>query len=407
MIVPPDSLPATMPPPTAAAAPPRGHPDNAPVAECLLEMARLLQAQGEDSPFRVAAYQRAAATVARLARSVREIARAEGLAGLDALPTIGPGIACAIDEIVRTGRWSRLERLRGAAGVEAVFRSVPGIGELLAHRLHEELGVDTLEALEAAAHDGRLAALPGIGERRAAALAASLTHALDRRRTRRPWAGGGPGAPGASAGMDTGAGAGPDGAAVPPVPSVAQVLQVDARYRALAGAGRLPLIAPRRFNPEGRAWLPVLHMRAGDWHFTALYSNTARAHTLDRVRDWVVVYAEGADHEERPFTVVTAQRGTLAGRRVVRGRETECRAWYAQAGDGGAETGPGEDDVRPRGAADATPAGRAPPGAVPTPGDALTAPGRTPAPLPAGRRPGAAAARPRPSTRRPRAAPGR
>lgn len=321
------------PPPAVAAAAPEGHADNAPVAGCLLEMARLLQAQGEDSPFRVAAYRRAAITLAQLPRSVREILRDEGMAGLDALPTIGPGIASAIDEIVRTGRWSRLERLRGAAGVEAVFRSVPGIGELLAHRLHEELGADTLEALEAAAHDGRLAALPGIGPRRAAALAASLTRTLDRRGARRHWAGGANLAPGASLGADAGATAGPATAPVPDGPAVALVLQVDARYRAQAGAGRLPLIAPRRFNPEGRAWLPVLHMRADDWHFTALYSNTARAHELDRVRDWVVVYAEGPDHEERQFTVVTAQRGTLAGRRIVRGRETECLAWYRQAGN--------------------------------------------------------------------------
>jgi hypothetical protein len=113
-------------------------------------------------------------------------------------------------------------------------------------------------------------------------------------------------------------------------PPVEWLLDVDRAYRAGAQADTLPKIAPRRFNPDGKAWLPVLHTARGDWHFTALYSNTARAHELGRVRDWVVLYAEDKDHAERQYTVVTPSGGPLAGRRVVRGREAECRAWYAQ-----------------------------------------------------------------------------
>lgn len=280
---------------------------NAAVADLLREMAALLQAQGEDNPFRIAAYRHAADTVAALPRCVREIVEREGLAGLDALPAVGPGIAGAIDEIVRTGHWSKLDRLRGAAGGEAIFRTIPGVGPQLALRLHDELGVETLEALEVAAHDGRLERLPGLGARRAAAIRASLTQMLDRaRRLRRA------------------AGAAEPGDA----PSVEQLLEIDRNYRDQAEADRLPKIAPRRFNPEGRAWLPVLHARRGNWAFTALYSNTARAHELDRVHDWVVVYAEDRAHHERQYTVVTAAAGSLAGRRVVRGREDECRRFY-------------------------------------------------------------------------------
>lgn len=47
------------------------------------------------------------------------------------------------------------------------------------------------------------------------------------------------------------------------------------------------------------------------------------------MHDWVVLYGVDKDHAERQYTVVTATRGTLAGRRVVRGREAQCRAWYA------------------------------------------------------------------------------
>ncbi|MDQ2696666.1 MAG: hypothetical protein M3Z21_15085, partial [Pseudomonadota bacterium] len=90
----------------------------------------------------------------------------------------------------------------------------------------------------------------------------------------------------------------------------------------------LPTIAPRRFNPDGKAWLPVLHTQRGPWSFTALYSNTPRAHELGRTHDWVVVYYYDGHRQESQHTVVTETRGPLAGRRVVRGRETECRRLY-------------------------------------------------------------------------------
>lgn len=305
-----DSDPSVTPP----AAPQGGNPDNQDIADWLREMANLLQFQGDDV-WRSTAYRNAARMIDQLPQSVREIARTQGLPGLDALPTVGPGIAAAIDEIVRTGHWSRLERLRGNAGVEAIFRTIPGVGDQLAHRLHDDLGVESLEALEAAAHDGRLAGLSGIGARRAAAIRDTLTHMLDRDRALRRAGRARPGQPGRSGGS----------LAEPPVEVL---LEVDRAYRVAAEAGTLATIAPRRFNPDGQAWLPVWHTRIGEWHFTAMYSNTARAHELGRVRDWVVIYVEDQAHRESQCTVVTPARGLLAGRRVVRGREDECRDWY-------------------------------------------------------------------------------
>ncbi|MFN0042146.1 MAG: DNA-binding protein, partial [Alphaproteobacteria bacterium] len=113
-------------------------------------------------------------------------------------------------------------------------------------------------------------------------------------------------------------------------PTVEAILDADRIYRAEARAGHLKTIAPRRFNPDGRAWLPILHARRADWHFTVLYSNTARAHELGRTGDWVVVYFYDADHREGQRTVVTESQGPLAGKRVIRGREAECRGHYAQ-----------------------------------------------------------------------------
>jgi hypothetical protein len=44
--------------------------------------------------------------------------------------------------------------------------------------------------------------------------------------------------------------------------------------------------------------------------------------------DWVVLYWDGPGSGERQSTVITAHRGPLAGRRIVRGRESECLAYY-------------------------------------------------------------------------------
>ena len=279
--------------------------DNRRISETLREAAELLETQGAN-PFRVNAYRRAAQVVAGLDRPLRGLFDERGRQGLEALPGIGSGIASSIAEMLVSGRWSLLERLRGDAEPEKLFQTIPGVGPDLARRIHDELHLDSLEALEIACRDGRLERVSGIGPRRAAAIAATLSAILDRRRASQRRA----------------------PAAVMPGPAVDVLLAIDREYRRGAEAGALPRIAPRRFNPAAAAWLSVLHTRRAGWHFTALYSNTARAHELGRTRDWVVIYFYDDEHAEGQHTVVTEARGPLAGRRVVRGREAECRAYY-------------------------------------------------------------------------------
>jgi hypothetical protein len=112
------------------------------------------------------------------------------------------------------------------------------------------------------------------------------------------------------------------------VPAVAELLEIDREYRRKAAAGALTVVAPRRCNPERRAWLPILHTERGDRHYSVLFSNTERAHELGRTHDWVVIFVDDGVCE-RQATIVTEWRGVLAGRRVVRGHEAECRAYYA------------------------------------------------------------------------------
>jgi DNA polymerase (family 10) len=286
-----------------------GLTENADIAAVLDRVAGLLEAQ-DANPFRVRAYRSAARRIRLGERPMTDILATEGVAGLEALRGIGPTIAASIRELVQTGQLRYLHRLEGGAPGEALFRTVPGIGSRTAHRIHAELGIETLEELEMAAHDGRLARLHGFGQRRIQAIRDVLAAMLTRAGYRKL-------APGA-------------GTIVPEAPDVATLLSVDEEYRFAVEAGALKCIAPKRFNPTGEAWLPVLHTERGDWRFTALLSNTARAHELHTTRDWVVLYFERRGQEGQ-CTIVTETRGPPAGRRVVRGREKECAVYFASA----------------------------------------------------------------------------
>jgi hypothetical protein len=269
---------------------------NRDIADRLEEAAWLLRDQGAD-PYRVNAYLRAATTVRRWPEPLNQVFRDHGLDGLEELPNVGPSIARAIRELITRGRMPMLDRLRGAADPATILASVPGIGRVFAERLHQVLGIETLEQLEAAAHDGRLATIAGFGTKRLAGIKDSLAHRLGRVRA-------------LSSARSNG-------------PSVAELLDVDREYRDKVAAGELQLIAPRRFNPTAEAWLPVLHTRRGRRRYTALFSNTARAHRAGKTRDWVVLYSDDGRHEYQ-YTVITATRGPLRGHRVVAGRESEC-----------------------------------------------------------------------------------
>lgn len=272
--------------------------NNKVVAEALRDAAALF-AQQDANQFRVSAYRNAAKTIEELPEDVADVA-ARGAEALDALPHIGKSIASAIVQLTTTGRWPQLERMRGRLDPEVSFQNIPGIGPAFARLIHEYLHIDTLEALEAAAHDGRLDTVPGIGERRGKIIRQSLASILARK--------------------------GPLVSSVykAPPPPIEMILDVDREYREKANAGLLKFIAPKRFNPKGEAWLPILHTERGPWHFTVLFSNTARAHELGKTADWVIVFYASDHQTEDQCTVVTEASGPLKGQRVVRGRETEC-----------------------------------------------------------------------------------
>ena len=294
------------------------YPKNADIAQALNHIADLLEVQGAN-PFRVNAYRRAAKRINAQEQDVAARISSNADDDLESLPDIGRRIAGTIREFVHSGRIGLLDHLEGQVEPERLFMTVPNIGRKLAKRIHHALDIDTLEELEMKAHSGLLQQVHGIGPNKEAAIRDSVGAMLNRFTRQRIF-------------VDRGA-----RKDIPlsskrlsiEKPSVGTILNVDAEYRRKADKDELKRIAPRRFNPDAEAWLPILHTERDGWEFTATFSNTARAHELSKTSDWVVIYGY-RDGEETQHTVVTEQRGSLAGRRVVRGRESECWRYYEQ-----------------------------------------------------------------------------
>ena len=135
---------------------------NAVIADALAELGDLYELDGA-IVHRVLAYRRAAETVRESAVSVAGLARA-GRAR--ELPGIGETLQEKIVALADTGAIPAAERLRAKfpPGLIAITR-IPGIGPKRARLLHEQLGVDSLQALRDAAVGQRLRAVRGLGER--------------------------------------------------------------------------------------------------------------------------------------------------------------------------------------------------------------------------------------------------
>ncbi len=130
-------------------------------AHRLTEIAMLLEVRGEN-PFKSRAFVQAARTIGELddedigpkVRS-KEIAR---------LPGIGATTLAVLADLVETGESEYLDALRENTpkGLVEMMR-IPGLGPTRIHRIHEGLGLTTVEELERAGQDGRLAKLSGFG----------------------------------------------------------------------------------------------------------------------------------------------------------------------------------------------------------------------------------------------------
>jgi DNA polymerase (family 10) len=134
-------------------------------AHILTQLAAYLQLRGEDR-FRSRAYERAARTIATL--DTDDLGALDREGRLAEVPGVGAAVLSVLRELITTGESRYLERLRAdiPPGLLELLR-VPGLATQKIHLLHTELGVESVEALEAAALDGRLAKLKGFGPKTA------------------------------------------------------------------------------------------------------------------------------------------------------------------------------------------------------------------------------------------------
>lgn len=138
--------------------------NNREVASVLGQIAEVLELLGESS-FRANAYRNAARRIVMLTGDVNDVAaRGE----LTSIPGVGAGLAATIGEMLANGRSDLLDQLSFNVPPGLLdFLSVPGLGPRRARAAHLALGITTLSELESAARDGRLAAVPGFGQKTA------------------------------------------------------------------------------------------------------------------------------------------------------------------------------------------------------------------------------------------------
>ncbi|MDW8135280.1 MAG: DNA polymerase/3'-5' exonuclease PolX [Thermodesulfobacterium sp.] len=133
---------------------------NKEVAEVFYKVASLLEIKGEN-PYRIRAYQKAAQTIEALTKDIEELAKK---GQIEKLPGIGKDLAGKIQEILKTGTLSLYEELKKEIPpVLLTFLEIPSLGPKKVKVLYEKLGITSLEELEKACLEHKVAKLPGFG----------------------------------------------------------------------------------------------------------------------------------------------------------------------------------------------------------------------------------------------------
>ncbi len=130
------------------------------IARIFSQIADMMEAR-DDNPFKVRAYRKAAETIEALTESLATIA---GRGALESIPNIGKAIAEKIADICRTGATPLYDELRAQVPPGLVeIMQVPGIGPSKVRALNDALEITSLDALEAAAREGRVRGVTGMG----------------------------------------------------------------------------------------------------------------------------------------------------------------------------------------------------------------------------------------------------
>jgi DNA polymerase (family 10) len=135
---------------------------NGEIAKVFQDIANLLEARGENQ-FKIRAYQKVVRSIERLPVEVEQLVKEDRLKEVSG---VGDAITRKITELVTTGRLGYYEQLKSEfpEGISALL-DVPGIGPKTAMRLSRELDIKSIDELEAAVAEGRVASLPRMGDK--------------------------------------------------------------------------------------------------------------------------------------------------------------------------------------------------------------------------------------------------
>jgi DNA polymerase (family 10) len=131
------------------------------IAGVLEKIATLLELKNEN-PFKIRAYSNAARAIETFGANVSNFQDEEAVAKI---PGIGKSIAQKIKELAESGSLEYFQELSAEfpAGILELF-SLSGLGAKKIKALYDQLGISSIEELQKACEQGRLAELPGFGE---------------------------------------------------------------------------------------------------------------------------------------------------------------------------------------------------------------------------------------------------
>jgi len=148
--------------------------DNEEIARQLERMAMLLEIRGEDR-YRVRSYRNAAEVCEAWPTPLQEIAREEGVKGLQELPGVGKAISGKIVEMIERGTFAAYEKLTAETPASVLdLLDVSGIGLKTAGILYRQFKITTLQDLAQFVAGGGLDLVDGVGEKSAERIKESL-----------------------------------------------------------------------------------------------------------------------------------------------------------------------------------------------------------------------------------------
>ncbi|MGH9881260.1 MAG: helix-hairpin-helix domain-containing protein [Pyrinomonadaceae bacterium] len=148
--------------------------DNESIARRFHNLATLMDIRGDD-PFRLRSYRNAAEAIEVWPTPLEDIAREEGVAGLQTIPGVGKAIAGKIVELIERGTFDAWEKLTAETPATVLdLLEIPGIGPKTAALLHQKFKVSSLEELKQFVDGGGLDMVDGIGPKTAEKIRDSL-----------------------------------------------------------------------------------------------------------------------------------------------------------------------------------------------------------------------------------------